>query len=359
MDTSRIVAGTMTGTSIDGIDLALTRITGAGLAMKVELLGHLSRPLGELAPSLRAMARNSPMTAEEFTVISERFGQLHADALLELARQAEVRIDLVACHGQTVFHRPPHSLQLLDPAPISRALDCPIVFNLRRSDLLAGGEGAPLTPIADWILFRNHSAMAIVNLGGFANITLLPPSDQSINQVLGFDLCPCNQLLDEIARIRLDQPIDDQGRVATRGTVDQTSSMALKQRFGCEEAVRSLGTDDEAFDWIDSDAGTLSDEDALATAIDAITSMILDACEGIDQLCLAGGGCRNMALVEALGRTGKSIILTDQIGIPAQAREAVAIAMIGTLAQDHVHPGLRQITGYRDEPSFHGFWVNP
>src|SRR6185436_14618647 len=133
-------------------------------------------------------------------------GELHARAVAKAA--AGCRLDLIAAHGQTVFHAPPLSWQMLNPWPLVRDLQTSVVFDLRGADLAHGGQGAPITPLADWVLFRSNSrTRAVVNLGGFCNLTLLPPGRPDM--VRGFDVCACNQLLDHIARGILQRPFDE------------------------------------------------------------------------------------------------------------------------------------------------------
>ena len=131
-------------------------------------------------------------------------GKPARDEVLHAALEA--RADLVVAHGQTVFHAPPASWQLLNAAPIARAVRAPVVFDLRQADLAAGGQGAPITPLADWIMLRAHgpaaAGRAIVNLGGFCNVTILP-SGAGPEGVRGMDVCPCNHLLDGVARRRV------------------------------------------------------------------------------------------------------------------------------------------------------------
>ncbi|MGH7290698.1 MAG: anhydro-N-acetylmuramic acid kinase, partial [Myxococcota bacterium] len=174
----RNVIGVMTGTSIDGIDIALTRIEGRGLDMRATLAWHVSQGLGELGPQLRQAADQQPMTAGQFARLAWDFGLLHADAI-DASRKKHTSSppDLIVAHGQTVFHQPPISWQILNPAPIAARFDCPVISDLRQADLAAGGQGAPITPLADWVLFRHEKhRRAIVNLGGFCNVTVLPSS---------------------------------------------------------------------------------------------------------------------------------------------------------------------------------------
>jgi anhydro-N-acetylmuramic acid kinase len=170
---TRRVVGCMTGTSLDGIDLALVEVTGTGLGMSARFARGLSAPLGPAADSLRALAAQEPMTAGQVARLSLQFAAAHAQALTDLL--GGERSDLVCIHGQTVFHAPPASWQLLNPFPIARAASAPVVYDLRQADLAAGGQGAPITPIADFVLFRHaQESRAVVNLGGFCNVTLLP-----------------------------------------------------------------------------------------------------------------------------------------------------------------------------------------
>ena len=174
-DMTRHVVGVMTGTSIDGMDVALVRVTGRGLDMRAELVRHISAPLGDLQPRLRAAADQQPMTAGEFAQLVWDFGVLHANVIERLLQAEKRKPDLICIHGQTVFHQPPISWQLVNPAPIAARFDCPVVSDLRQADLAHGGQGAPITPIADWILFRDSTrTRAIVNLGGFCNVTIVP-----------------------------------------------------------------------------------------------------------------------------------------------------------------------------------------
>ena len=173
MSSVELIAGCMTGTSLDGLDAALVRVSGTDLSMRAEVVRAISRPLGRLARPLRRLAEQHPMTAGEVAVLSRDFALLHVKTLRELLGRE--RPALVSVHGQTVFHAPPVSWQLMNPAPIVEALDVPVVFDLRAADLARGGEGAPITPLADFVFFRSETrTRMVVNLGGFCNVTLLP-----------------------------------------------------------------------------------------------------------------------------------------------------------------------------------------
>jgi 1,6-anhydro-N-acetylmuramate kinase len=155
--------------------------------------------------------------------------------------------DLVAVHGQTVFHAPPVSWQLLSAAPIAHALRVPVVFDLRAADLACGGQGAPITPIADFVLFRDEEEnRAVVNLGGFCNVTLLERgSSLELSRVRARDVCACNQVLDAVARACLGRAFDEGGSRAASGRVDAGSYASCSRSSRHSRARRSLGTGDE------------------------------------------------------------------------------------------------------------------
>lgn len=362
----RLIAGCMTGTSIDSLDAALVQIEGAGLGMRARVLRGLSRPLGPLASRLRALADQHPMTAGEIASLSREFSLLHADAIRELA--ASDPLDLACIHGQTIFHAPPVSWQLLTPAPIARALNAPVVFDLRAADLAAGGQGAPITPLADWILFDTEfQTRTVVNLGGFCNITLLPgvpafagPGGPAfaVERISGRDVCACNQLLDAIARRRLNSPYDESGKTASAGTVRDGPFSAFRELLIEQSRTgRSLGTGDELGTCIDRFA-EIAATDLARSAAEAIASVICDHAMGT--LILAGGGARNAALAAAIRALSHApVTTTDTFGIPIEFREAACFAILGALCQDRVPITLPQVTGVAHPAPISGAWVYP
>lgn len=349
----------MTGTSLDGLDCALVRVEGEGLGMRAAVARFGSEPLGELAGPLRGLATQQPMTAGEISRLVLKFGEMHAEALRRLI--GNDRVDLVAVHGQTVFHQPPYSWQMMNPWPIAQGLRVPVVFDLRGADLASGGQGAPITPLADYVLFRGSGERrTVVNLGGFANFTTLPGTD-AVDQVEGGDICVCNQLLDAVARRAWEVALDEGGHRAAAGRVnqkmfDQLTGM-LKAQSG---AQRSLGTGDELAAWLDGACDQVVGEDMACTACAGIASVIAGRVGRTDRVIVAGGGAYNQTLVGQIrDRCGVPVLVSDDLGVPVQSREAAEIAVLGALCQDRVPITLRPITGYRGQPMIAGCWVCP
>lgn len=367
MSNTELVAGCMTGTSLDGLDAALVRISGTGLSMQAVVLRTISRPLGRLAQPLRRLAEQKPMTAGEIAGLSRRFAILHARVLKELLGQD--RAALVCVHGQTVFHNPPLSWQLLNPAPIVEELKIPVVFDLRAADLARGGEGAPITPLADFVFFRSAVRdRLMVNLGGFCNVTLIPatPDERSlenaIRRIRGCDVCACNQVLDAVARHRLGRPCDRGGARALAGQVERRSfgklvELLRRQALG----RRSLGTGDELAGWIERHASRLSPCDMARTACAAVADVIAGQARRwrAQELILAGGGVKNAALVQELGaHSGIPVLECGALGVPATHREAAAMAVLGAMCEHFVPITLPQVTGV-SKPPLSGCWVWP
>jgi anhydro-N-acetylmuramic acid kinase len=339
----RLVVGCMTGTSLDGLDAALVRVRGRGLNMTAELLKAEGRGLGDLGVRLRSLSEGAPISAGEVSEIARRFGELHAEAVVDLLRGAGVpQADLVCAHGQTVFHRPPDSWQLFNPWPVVERLRAPVVFDLRGADLARGGQGAPITPIADWVLLRSpDERRAVVNLGGFSNATLLEPASAApgaIGVPTGFDICPCNHVLDGVARAVLRVPFDEDGAAALSGRVLDEPLVDLEGVLASvSRAGRSLGSGDEALEWVSRWRSRCAGADLAATACEAIGHAVADRCRDADRILVAGGGARNRALVRAIAASALGPVEpTDAHGVPGAWREAMEFAVLGALCQDRV-----------------------
>lgn len=358
----------MTGTSIDGIDAALVRVHGVGLAMTAEVIGGVSQQLGELSTGLRTLAEQRAMTAGEIAKLARDFSLAHARAVKRLLDTCKVegrQLSAISVHGQTVFHQPPMSWQMFNPWPLVHEIGAPVVFDLRGADIAAGGQGAPMTPIADWVLFRPKSAdagaRAIVNLGGFCNVTLL--GSGGVERVRGFDVCACNLLLDEVARRVLGVKFDQGGVIAQSGRVHRESLDELARLLAAQGGGRrSLGTGDEVGEWVSRWSGRVTSADMAATACEGvgrtIAQRLLGEHPGIRDIVLAGGGAYNRTLVTALARHSSATVrLLDELGVAIGMREAAEMAVLGALCQDGVAITLPNVTGVREPAPVAGCWA--
>lgn len=361
-DHVRLVFGCMTGTSVDALDAAAVRVEGRALDLRARVVAFRTAPLTDLAAPVRALCRAEPTTAGAIAQLALDLGERHARIIEQLAQDAGPP-DLVALHGQTVFHNPPRSWQLLNPWPVARVANCPVVYDFRGADLCAHGQGAPITPIADWVLFRDErESRAVVNLGGFINVTRLPRAG-ALADVRAADVCACNQILDAVARRVLRAPYDDGGAHALRApphadALDDLSAALDAQRAG----ARSLGTGDECAQWLERWADRAAPDALCATAVAAIAHTLARALAEIGakgRVLLAGGGTRNVALVRAIQQSAPAPVeTTDRSAVPPDQREAAAMAVLGALAADGVPLTLPHVTRAREPIPHFGAWIN-
>ena len=362
---TRLVVGTMSGTSLDGLDACLVEVIGEGLELQCRVIkGTSQRFPAELAAGLRALAERQPKTAEEITRLVHSFSLFHVDVIKDVMPQEP--LSLIALHGQTVFHAPPLSWQMVNPTLVAHALQCTVVCDMRAADLASGGQGAPITPLADKLLFGRDltktSSRAIVNLGGFCNVTVLRGDDGSVE---GRDVCACNQLLDKMASLLLGIAYDADGSAASSGTradavVDETIAFLASQL----ELRRSLGTAEDPTQFaqqLGSRHPALSTGDLLRSCCAAVASVISASLGGgVTSVVLAGGGARNKTLVTELCEClpNADVQLSSAYGIDVEYREAAEMALLGALCQDNVPITLPAVTRCA-ESVVAGLWAYP
>ena len=359
----RLVIGCMSGTSADGVDAAAVRVRGTGLEASFEPLGLATVAYGPLAERVRSLQRGHPHSAGEICSLSRELALLHVRAVVELSRQHGAP-DLVSMHGQTVFHAPPLSWQLCSPSTVAAGCDCDVISDLRAADLAEGGEGAPITPLSDWLTMRDRGAApvtrVILNLGGFCNATILPAGGGP-ESVIGLDACLCNQLLDHACQQRTGDAFDQDGARALSGSADSSLRDRLAEALAAQaSAGRSLGTAHEQVAMADQ-VRHLGDADALATLSDAIAAAIVRVVHGRMRSAgipagasgiawhAAGGGVRHGRLMRQLGEqvrgAGGSLHTTAALGVDPAAREAIAMAALGSIAADGSCITLTAVTG--------------
>ncbi len=374
----------MTGTSLDGIDVALVKITGTGLSMKAQLLGHHAQSMPDaLRSTLMSLTSGEAREPIVYMRAARSLGEFHAQVLEQLlagglAPPIEQPVDFITAHGQTIWHAPrdtkeelgggPKSWQLFDPWPIVRRLKLPVCYDLRQADLIAGGEGAPLTPIADWVMYRSDDPVRVVlNLGGVANGTVLY---DSVDQIHAEDICVCNLIIDRsVQRMFPAKRYDEDGLLSdTVVCVDWVSELLKEPYMFVRDRHESLGRESLNDSWLnrfeDYCLGTDEDERyVISAAVDAVAQSIAAwlKIQMPYRLVLAGGGSRNQTLVnriQSYSDMHRYTLLSDDLGIPCEAREAMGWAVLGALSQDGVPVSLPQVTGAKG-PGVAGVWVYP
>ncbi|MGQ7279607.1 anhydro-N-acetylmuramic acid kinase [Brevibacillus thermoruber] len=362
-----LVIGLMSGTSLDGVDAALVAIetdqAGAIAAVRLRKFHYLPYS-DELREWLAELC--SPQTARIDRLTLAHFGlaEWYAHAVSELLEAADVapgEVDAICTHGQTVWHvagRAPFpgpagttdiraSLQIGELSTLAERTGIPVVGNFRARDLAADGEGAPLVPYADYVLFRHgEKGRLLQNIGGIANVTVLP-AGASIDDLVAFDTGPGNMVIDEIVQMATNgrQRFDESGRMAAEGTVcaellqellaDPYYRLAPPKSTGRETYGRAFA---EKL-WAEKDARGLSAADLVATATALTAATIAAAYESfvlpatpVHEVIVSGGGARNETLLRMLRDrlpAGMRLTTTDAYGVPDDAKEAMAFAILG------------------------------
>lgn len=356
-----ISVGIMSGTSGDGINLAAIEIE-PGARPNVRILATAERPY---PPALRdAVLRagaDVPFALSDIARLHGELGDQYAAAAKAFVSTLPRPPEVIALHGQTVAHLPAEhtTLQLGDASRVARATGVPTVSDFRSADMAAGGEGAPLVPFGDHVLFASHAPIAVLNLGGIANLTLIPT--ESADDVIALDTGPANMTSDAIAALS-GEAFDRDGRRARRGRVNERAlGEALAHPYFARRPPKSTGREEfgkpfatALVDRVTADGGSL--DDALATAVAVTTRTIADALaretpRGTtwSMLAVAGGGARNATLMESLARAVAplKVVKTDELGVPSHAREAIAFAIMGAYRLRKLPNVLPNATGAR------------
>jgi anhydro-N-acetylmuramic acid kinase len=374
-----LVAGVMSGTSADGVDVAVCRVSlGRDGVPRVKVLGHraMRYPVRLRRAVLAAMDAKSISTAE-LARLNWRLGAVYAEAVEAAARASGVRLQLVACHGQTLYHQgiaKPYlgvpvrcTWQMGEAAVIAERLRVPVVSDFRPADLAAGGQAAPLVPMFDFCMFRSDAkSRVLLNLGGIANVTVLPAGCRA-EDVIAFDTGPANMVIDGCMQRLFDRGFDAGGRVAERGSVlDRVVERFSSAGYFSAPPPKSCGREEfgerfvERFLAACERAGARK-EDVIATATALTVKTVVDAYERFCaprfrrqapgtkvELIAAGGGVRNRRLMRMLAEelgAGVRVRSIEETGFPAGAKEAAAFALLGWLTWHSLPGNLPSATG--------------
>src|SRR3989475_11618129 len=361
-DNRRVIAvGMMSGTSGDGINLAAIEIE-PGARPSVRIVATAERAYAKsLREAVLRAGADVPFALSDIARLHAELGDAYAAAASEFVATLPRRPDVIALHGQTVAHLPAEhtTLQIGDASRVARATGLPTVSDFRSADMAAGGEGAPLGPFGDHVLSASRAPIAVLNLGGIANLTLIPTA--SADDVIAFDTGPANMTSDAIVAPS-GEAFDRDGRRARAGRVNERAlEEALRHPYFARRAPKSTGREEfgkpfatRIQDRVTAEGGSL--DDALATALTLSIRSIADAParetpRGTTwtMLAVAGGGARNPTLIESVARAVAPlrVVKTDELGVPSQAREAIAFAIMGAYRMRELPNVLPSATGAR------------
>ncbi len=348
------IAGIMSGTSLDGIDVALVHIEGSGVKSKVELIHFNTVPFcndikNEIQQSLSIENSNVQLICS----LNFKLGLCFANAVKEVCKESNVsleKLDLIGSHGQTIYHQPkqdgnmiPSTLQIGEPAVIAYETNTTVISNFRTMDMAAGGQGAPLVPYSEVILYRHQTKNRLLqNIGGIGNVTVIP-SKRSNKSVIAFDTGPGNMVIDEVCQRLFQLPYDQNGEIAKQGViVDEILTYCMNHPFLKMNPPKSTGREQFGKEFVSELLKRFENysKESILTTVTMFTAnsivhhykeFILPHYE-IDEVILGGGGSYNDTLVEMVRNGLKeekcAIFIQEDIGYSSAAKEAIAFAIL-------------------------------
>lgn len=355
-----IVAGVMSGTSADGVNVAMVEIrekkqSAALQNLEFRLLGHAEYPYSQGVRRAILEAMNAK-TAEvaELARLNFLLGELYSEAVRAAQKLFKVQAVLIGCHGQTLYHQGEkktflgHSLavtwQTGEGAVLARRTGIPVVSDFRPADMAAGGKGAPLVPFLDYMLYSHMKIGRIVqNIGGIANLTAIAPGADA-GRVVAFDTGPGNMVMDAVTNHFYGKRFDKNGHIAASGKVlENAVADVLRLPFFSRKPPKTAGREEFGREFLADflrACGGSKKQDIVATATAltarsialAIERFVLKRSHAFKEVVVSGGGTKNATLMEMVGRQmsrlGLRLRVSDEFGIPSEAKEAVAFALL-------------------------------
>ncbi len=372
---SMIIAGVMSGTSADGINVALVRINRDSARpssnedesspqskiqphQSIQLIGHSEyRYPPRVRKAVLAAMNARQVSVADLARLNTLLGSLYASAVAATQKRFRVQVDLVGCHGQTLYHQATAksylgrkvktTWQTGEPAIIAAEVGAPVVSDFRPADMVAGGKGAPLVPYLDYLWFRDKKIGRIVqNIGGIANLTAIAPG-VSPNRIFAFDTGPGNMVIDAVMQRLYRRSYDPDGRIGASGTVlDSVIEETLRSPFFRARPPKTAGREEFGREFVArfvGSCGRASKADIVATATAltaqsigfAVRRFVIPSVKRKNvfrELILSGGGALNSTLVgmlaEELAPMGIQLRFSNEFGLPSEAKEAVAFAVL-------------------------------
>lgn len=357
--------GLMSGTSLDGVDAALVEIEGINEATSVELVEFSSLTIPEaLLDKIRGSFSLESSNSALLSSLNVELGKLFADAALSLCKKANIRIEevnFIASHGQTIYHIPEKTeefmastLQLGDAATIAERTGCTVVSDFRPRDMAVGGQGAPIVPYSEYILYRHPERTRFLqNIGGIGNVTVLPPN-AALDEMLAFDTGPGNMIINELCQLFYDKSFDKDGQMAAQGTVNEELLATWMNHPYIQRAIpKTTGREEFGTQFVEEYVNryNLDPNDWLATATkftaQSIAEHIKPYVKGESDLVIGGGGSYNPTLIQMIKESlpETNVIRQEDLGYSSDAKEAVAMAILGNQTMHRQPSNVPSATG--------------
>ncbi|WP_139019704.1 anhydro-N-acetylmuramic acid kinase AnmK [Bacillus wiedmannii] len=348
------IAGIMSGTSLDGIDVALVHIEGSGVESKVKLIHFITVPFcNDMKNEIQQALSIENSNVQLICSLNFKLGLCFANAVREVCKEANFplgQLNLIGSHGQTIYHQPKHNgnmipstLQIGEPAVIAYETNTTVISNFRTMDIAAGGQGAPLVPYSEIILYRHPTKNRLLqNIGGIGNVTIIP-SHLSDKNVIAFDTGPGNMVIDGMCQRLFQLSYDQNGKIAKQGVVvDEILTYCMNHPFLKMNPPKSTGREQFGEEFVSELLKRYErhSKENIVTTVTMFTArsivhqykeFILPYYE-IDEVILGGGGSYNDTLVEMIRYGLKdekcAIFIQEDIGYSSEAKEAIAFAIL-------------------------------
>ena len=348
------IAGVMSGTSLDGIDVAFVHIEGNSFDSKVELIHFTTVPFSsDIKNEIQQALSIDTSNVQLICSLNFKLGLCFANAVKEVCKKANFsleQLDLIGSHGQTIYHQPKQegniissTLQIGEPAVMAYETETTVISNFRTMDMAAGGQGAPLVPYSEIILYRHQTKNRLLqNIGGIGNVTVIP-SKRSNESVIAFDTGPGNMVIDEVCQRLFHVPYDQNGGLAKQGVVvDEILTYCMNHPFLNMQPPKSTGREQFGKGFVSELLKRFEkySKESILTTVTMFTAcsivhhykeFILPHYE-IDEVILGGGGSYNDTLVEMVRNGLKeekcAIFIQEDIGYSSAAKEAIAFAIL-------------------------------
>ncbi len=352
----KYVVGLMAGTSLDGVDAALVQIKNNWIDTRINLIGFLEFPFPKgLKPLILRNSVKETSNVEDISQLNFLIPKIYCDAIKMLCNQINFdinKIDLIGTHGQTIHHLPnsteyfgyqvSSTLQIGDPSVLAKLMGKITVGDFRPSDVALGGQGAPLVPYFDFLLFHStEKNRGLLNIGGISNITILN-KETGQNNVLAFDTGPGNMMIDILMKRFYEKEFDENGSIASSGKLNEDLLIALitKDNFIESEPPKSTGREYYGMEFLlpfFEEFKSIPNEDWLHTVTKFTAYSVFRNYEKfieketkLDELFISGGGAKNKFLYESLAQYFENIEVKviDEIGVSSDAKEAICFAVL-------------------------------
>ncbi|MEH7436882.1 anhydro-N-acetylmuramic acid kinase AnmK [Neobacillus drentensis] len=364
------VVGLMSGTSLDGVDAALVKIDGCGLRSKVEFIEFVSIPFStDVKKDIHDALSIDTSNSQQICSLNFQLGEIFAAAVIAVCQKADFpleRLDLIGSHGQTIYHQPSHegkfipsTLQIGEPAVIAYRTKTMVVSNFRTMDMAAGGQGAPLVPYTEMILYgSSEKSRLLQNIGGIGNVTVLP-KQAAIHDVYAFDTGPGNMMIDYLCQKFFDRPYDEGGTIGKQGQVNKKLlDECMSIPYVLASPPKSTGR--ELFgaalvEKLVSNYSQVSLEDFVATMTRFTARSIAENYKtfifpktDIDEVIVGGGGSYNDTLMTMLQEElidHARVYKQEDFGYSSEAKEAIAFALLANETLNHLPSNVPSATG--------------